>query len=145
MLKLPKQPEPTNREAFNSIIGRQPRGQSPKSPICVGFDADAPKPPTYPFNNNSFKERGHKTNNTPELRAYLPSCLQIFPAISITAASTSVLRFRVPSASVKGCLGPVAQTRKRKNAALCENFMTHAKTPAMLGIFVPPYPAKPAA
>ncbi|MGV8951846.1 MAG: hypothetical protein ACOH2M_12135, partial [Cypionkella sp.] len=42
--------------------------------------ADAPKPSTYPFNSINVKERGHKTNNTPDIRAYLPSYIQIFCA-----------------------------------------------------------------
>ncbi len=36
----------------------------PTSPICYDFDADAPKPPTYPFNNSIFKERSVRQNNT---------------------------------------------------------------------------------
>jgi hypothetical protein len=32
-------------------------------------DADAPKPPAYPFIHSNFKERGHKTRSTPELLA----------------------------------------------------------------------------
>jgi hypothetical protein len=38
------------------------------------------RPPAYPFNSINVKERGHKTCSTPELLAYLPSCLQIVVA-----------------------------------------------------------------
>ena len=56
----------------------------------LALDVDAPKPPTYPFIHSIFKERGHKTHSTPELRAYLPSCLQNF----LTAFSAACRRFR---------------------------------------------------
>ena len=53
-------------------------------------DADAPKPPAYPFISINVKERGHKTCSTPELLAYLPSCLQIV----VAAFHHRFLRFR---------------------------------------------------
>jgi hypothetical protein len=56
------------------------------------FDADAPKPPTYPFITSIFKERGHKTRSTPELLGVsCQPCLQIVAAF---AAASFVFRFR---------------------------------------------------
>ena len=77
VLVFPKKQEPTNREALNSIIGTSSYDNFPKSPDMLRLDADAPKPSAYPFNHSIFKERGHKTNSTPELRAHLPSHIQI--------------------------------------------------------------------
>ena len=56
----PKQQEPTNREAFTKIIGQQTRARSPTWPICKQSNADAPKPPTYPFIHILFKERSFR-------------------------------------------------------------------------------------
>ena len=52
----PKKQEPTNREAFTLIIGQSRFRNNPTRPICNRSDADAPKPPTYPFNTSIFKE-----------------------------------------------------------------------------------------
>ena len=43
------------------------------------LDADAPKPPTYPFSFNSFKEHEDKTNRGASLPAFPEQpCLQNF-------------------------------------------------------------------
>ena len=78
-------------------------------------DADAPKPPAYPFKNNSFKERGHKTHGTPELLAYLPSCLQIVTvAIFVATSASSEPQFSGSSSTVKQFLLSCTDTRKQK-------------------------------
>jgi len=93
----------------------------PRSPICVGFDADASKPPTYPFIHLHFKERGHKTTRQPETRAILPSHLQLFirqlSPSPYRASRPAPLRLRRASffASVRRCLGRVVTGCKRKN------------------------------
>jgi hypothetical protein len=78
------------------VIGSSARAKFPAGQICYVLDADAPKPPTYPFNSINVKERGHKTDNTPDIRAYLPSYIQIFCAKRFSFAP----RFR-PSASLR--------------------------------------------
>jgi hypothetical protein len=45
-----------------------------------------PNRPHIPSLLISFKERGHKTCSTPELLAYLPSCLQIVVTVVFAAA-----------------------------------------------------------
>jgi hypothetical protein len=79
------------------------------------LNADAPKPPTYLFITYRFKERGHKTDDTPHLRAYLPSRIQLFFRRVSAPPRHRVLRFRVSSASVRRCLGRLVRGRKRKN------------------------------
>jgi hypothetical protein len=78
------------------VIGSSAEAKFPAGQICYVLDADAPKPPTYPFNSINVKERGHKTNNTPDIRAHLPSYIQIFFARRFSFAS----RVR-PSASLR--------------------------------------------
>jgi len=111
---FPKKQEPTNREAFTKVIGQQAHAHLPTWPICKQLNADAPKPPTYLFINSIFKERGHKTNNTPELRAYLPSCIQIPLQAFHPASRQPRLHHCVASSSVRRYLGKPDSARKRK-------------------------------
>ena len=111
---FPKKQEPTNREAFTKVIGQQAHAHLPTWPICKQLNADAPKPPTYLFINSIFKERGHKTNNTPELRAYLPSCIQIPLQAFHPAPRQPRLHHCVASSSVRRYLGKPDSARKRK-------------------------------
>ncbi len=92
-------------------------------------DADAPKPPAYPFINYSFKERGHKACSTPELLAYLPSCLQIFVAVVCAAAfrrfrSAFPLLFRFGEGAFTS--GP--QNPQAENDSAMTKFAPPAKT-----------------
>jgi hypothetical protein len=74
-----------------------------------------PNRPHIPSSSINVKERGHKTNSTPEPLAYLPSCLQIVVTVVFAAASEpSVSRFRFPSASVRGLLRTCPEGRKQK-------------------------------
>jgi hypothetical protein len=130
---LPKKQEPTNREAFNSIIGRSALQPTPlRAQICKQLNADAPKPPTYPFIHSIFKERGHKTNNTPELRA---SCLRV-SRISLRASQPAPRSVRlhrcVCSSSVRRYLGKPTDARKR-----VKHLLSHL---GVGGIFTIKYP-----
>ncbi|HOZ33498.1 MAG TPA: hypothetical protein PLM52_11505, partial [Tabrizicola sp.] len=53
-----------------------------------------PNRPHIPSLLSIFKERGHKTCSTPELLAYLPSCLQIVVTV-VFATAFRRLPFRV--------------------------------------------------
>jgi hypothetical protein len=88
---------------------------TPAGQICKQLNADAPKPPTYPFRYHVFKERRHKTTEPPISWRVLQPCIQS------SFASTSALAFRrrrlhrcVASSSVRGCLRLVAGSRKGK-------------------------------
>ncbi len=76
------------------------------------FDADAPKPPTYPFINHTFQRA--RTQNKQHTRTSGVSAV-VYPVILSTPFSRSRsvpfrLRFRVCFVSVRRCLG-----RTRKN------------------------------
>ena len=49
-----------------------------------------PNRPHISSYNYSFKEHRHKTNNTPELRAHMPSYIQLFRGVSHRPAEPSV-------------------------------------------------------
>jgi hypothetical protein len=76
-------------------------------------DADAPKPPAYPFISINVKERGHKNSRAANFLAH-PAALPPVVIAKIFAFAPSAFdpRFRVPSASVRGLLRLVDQTRK---------------------------------
>lgn len=117
------------------VIGSSACAKFPAGQICCVLDADAPKPPAYPFINQLFKERGHKTNSTPETRAYLPSCLQIFSTTICVVAPASVPPHRcAASSSVKRCLGPHSKTRKRKKHILSHFFCNSRFIHKILGL-----------
>ena len=86
-------------------------------------DADAPKPPAYPFISITVKERSrHKTSRT-----LLPASLPALPPefFATTSAATSVdfvLRFSVASSSVRRYLRIRPGDCKRKNDRLMTIF-----------------------
>ena len=88
----PKKQEPTNREALPWII--DPPSSRPTSlpgQICKQSNADAPKPPTYPFITFQFsKSKKTKFSGPPISWCFLQPCLQMFAAIFVAA----VFRFR---------------------------------------------------
>ena len=97
VLMLSKQQEPTNREAFTLIIGPQGLPNFPTRPICKQSNADAPKPPAYPFITYSFKEQRHKTTQGASLLAFPePPHIQNFPQLPETHAP---VRHHLPAAS----------------------------------------------
>jgi hypothetical protein len=108
-------------------------------------DADAPKPPTYPFISNSLKERGHKTCSTPELLAYLPSCLQIFVAVVFAAAFR---RFRSAFPRLfrfgEGAFTSGPRSPQVENDTAMTKFPPDPKTPRNPLFFPAAYPAKSA-
>jgi hypothetical protein len=79
-------------------------------------------PPAYPFINQIFKERGHKTISTPETLAYLPSCLQMVTAAfhrhfqSGTPAHTPTSRFG------EGVFTETEPSPQEQKRVLCEFF-----------------------
>jgi hypothetical protein len=77
------------------VIGSLALAKFPAGQICYVFDADAPKPPTYPFNYSS-SSKSTDTNKTahPNL-GRLPSCIQI-PLQALHPASLNS-----PSASLR--------------------------------------------
>jgi hypothetical protein len=54
-------------------------------------DADAPKPPTYPFISINVKERGHKNNRSANLLAH-PAALP--PVVVATIFAVAFFRIR---------------------------------------------------
>jgi hypothetical protein len=85
----------------------------------LALDADAPKPPAYPFVSNSFKEREDKLQRRQNFWRTLPSCLQNFVPRSAPGLSDPThLRFRVCIVSVRRSLEPPHLTRKRKNEGM---------------------------
>ena len=74
--------------------------RNPTRPICKRLNADAPKPPTYPFILSIFKERSRdKINRGASFLAFpRPPCLQIF-RLSALFPLSRFRRFR-PSPSL---------------------------------------------
>ena len=106
-----------------SSVARSPT--FPTSPDMLTISTPMrPNRPHIPSTTINFKERGHKTNNTPELRA---SCLRVSRfryERFISLPSASRLHHCVCSSSVRRYLGLVAGTRKRKNADQCHFLVT---------------------
>ncbi|WP_205518809.1 hypothetical protein, partial [Pseudotabrizicola algicola] len=81
-------------------------GKNPTWPICKQSDADAPKPPTYPFIHQIFKDhedKNFRTTNLLVLPATLPSDVN---SSFRHRTNRFVPRSRITSASVRRCLGP---------------------------------------
>jgi hypothetical protein len=88
VLQLSKQQKPQNSEAVTYIIDPQALTQISSRPICKQSNADAPKPPAYPFINHSFKEHRHKNNSGASFPAFPePPHIQNFPQHPETFAS----------------------------------------------------------
>ena len=77
-----------------------------------------PNRPHIPSTTINFKERGHKITRSPELRASCRRVSKFRYEHLISLPSASRLHRCVCFASVRRCLGLVAETRKRKNAQL---------------------------
>jgi hypothetical protein len=87
-------------------------------------DADAPKPPAYPFIYQSVSKSDRQTKNVRSARtlAYpFAPCLQIFRKVPATFAFGS-FRHRRVSASVEGYLRRLRGARKREKRDLRKNF-----------------------
>lgn len=103
-------------------------GRNPRGPICKRSDADAPKPPTYPFILSVFKEQRHKNHRTANplarpaaLHPNIPRLPSNRQQLSPPPAFRPSHRASVPphsasSASVSRYLRPDNATRKRKKA-----------------------------
>jgi hypothetical protein len=95
--KFPQERDPQDSEADTLIIGRNLEGRYASS-----YDADAPKPPAYPFIHQIFKERSSdKKRAIRQFLAYpFAPCLQIFRAFrqllprAVPVTATSRLRWR---------------------------------------------------
>jgi hypothetical protein len=107
-------------------------------------DADAPKPPAYPFIPINVKERGHKNSRAANLLAHPAALPPVVLAKFFDPASEPFKpRFRVPSASVRGLLRLAAGTRKRKNAR-CDDFLSVPRKTGFSLLFRPVFAHEPA-
>jgi hypothetical protein len=87
-------------------------------------DADAPKPPAYPFIYQSVSKSDHQTKNVRSARslAYpFAPCLQIFRNL-LSASAFRPFRHRRVSASVEGYLRRRRGARKREKHDPCKIF-----------------------
>ncbi len=118
VLVFPKKQEPTNREALTrSSVAWSPT--FPTSPDMLTISTPMrPNRPHIPSIHINFKERGHKITSTPELRASCRRVSKFRYERFISLPSASRLHRCVCFASVRRCLGLVAESRKRKNAQL---------------------------
>jgi hypothetical protein len=91
-------------------------------------DADAPKPPAYPFITNQ-SQRARTQNMQHTRTSGVPAVVPPdFVAVVFAAASAPFrLRFRVWSVSVRGLLRPHLTPRKQKMTGACRFFPTPRK------------------
>ena len=125
VLKLPKQPEPTNREAFNSIIGRSTSRPTPLRAryvsVLTPMRPNRPHiPSTIQFSKSKYTKHQTDPTSDPSAAAYpdiLTTTLAVARSLNNNPRSVSVAQ-PVVSAPVKRCLGPERKTRKRKKHRL---------------------------
>ncbi len=109
-----RQRDPQDSEADTHIIGTSPRRNLPSRPICKQSNADAPKPPAYPFITNQ-SQRAIVRQKTCDP----PACWRI-PARLVFRFSGPLhreaisIRHRRAFASVRGYLRTGRPTRKSK-------------------------------
>jgi hypothetical protein len=116
-----------------SSVGRSlhhPAGQ-----ICKQLNADAPKPPTYPFRYLIFKERSSDKNFNGRyiLALRRRPCLLIFRASTKACVLVSV-RHRRFVAAVRRCLRLVVGSRKGKKRGPSYFFRTYQFLYEILGL-----------
>ena len=108
---------------------------SPAGQICYVLDADAPKPPTYPFRYHVFKERS--SDKIFNGRYFL--ALRRRPHLLIFRTSTKAcdfvsVRHRRCFASVRRCLRLVAGSRKGKKRRPSHFFRAYQFPYEILGL-----------
>jgi len=107
----------------------------PAGQICKQLNADAPKPPTYPFRYLIFKELSSDKifNGRYFLALRRRPCLLIFRTVAITYVVASV-RHRRCVASVTRCLRLVVGSRKGKKHRPSHFFWVFCFSHEILGL-----------